>query len=282
MAGSEFKLSPQQVFQSLRSPKFRYNQTIVSVLGYGDNKRIRVVTMGCLRVAGVEDDTEERPAKGTVNEEKLAVNISRTKRTIYELAFCNPWDWFFTATLDPKKYDRTDLQKFHKDLTQFFRDQRKKYGISIDFLMIPEKHSDGVTWHMHGFLRGVPVERLRRFKLGDKMGKALAEKVRNGEEVYNWLDYSSKFGFCDLEPIRNHEAVSKYVTKYISKELANSVTELNAHQYYCSRGLKRAEVIKKGSMAGTIEPDYVGEYCSVTTLPFSPERLQEICDSFVD
>lgn len=275
----DIPLTPRQRYQRLQEPKYKPNQTIVSVLGCGDNKKIRVTTMAWLRTAGVEDDDEERPERGTVNDEKLAVNLSRTKRTIYELAFCNPWDWFFTATLDPKKYDRTNLEKFHKDLTQFIRDQRKKYGISIDFLLIPEKHSDGITWHMHGFLKGLPVEHLRRFKLGDKMGKALAEKVKNGDEVYDWTDYSKKFGFCDLEPIKNHEAVSKYVTKYISKELANSVTELNAHQYYCSRGLKRAEVIKKGSMSLHIKPDFIGEYCSVATLPYSPELLEKICNS---
>lgn len=270
----------------LKEPLYKRDQTIVSVLGYGDNdqnKRIRIVTMNWLRTAGVEDD-RERPAveRGTVNEDKLENNLQRTKRTIYELAFCNPWQWFFTATLDPNKYDRTDLEKFHRDLTKFIGNQNSNRGLNIKFLLIPEKHSDGRTWHMHGFLMGLPVELLTRFKIGDKMGKALAEKVKKGDEVYNWLSYSKKFGFCDLEPIKNHEAVSKYVTKYISKELATSVIELNAHQYYCSRGLNRAQVIKKGSMFADIEPDFVGEYCSVTTLPYSDMKLQEICDSVVN
>lgn len=267
-----------QSLQRLREPKYKPNQTIISVLGCGDNKKIRIVNMAWLRTAGVEDDEEVKSERGTVNEEKLAVNLSRTKRTIYELAFCNPWQWFFTATLDKTKYDRTDLEVFHKDLTKWISNQNRIHGLSIKFLLIPELHLDGKSWHMHGFLMGLPKEKLRQFKLGDKMGKALAEKVKNGDEVYNWLAYAKKFGFCDLEPIKNHEAVSKYVTKYISKELANSVTELNAHQYYCSRGLRRAEVIKKGSMAGTIKPDFVGEYCSVTTLPYTPEKLQEVCD----
>lgn len=268
----------------LKEPKYKRNQTILSVLGCGndENKRIRIVTMFALRTAGVEDDTEryERGERGTVNEQKLAENLARTKRTIYELAFCNPWEWFFTATLDRKKYDRSDLDKFHKDLTQWLRNQNRIRNVSIKFLLIPELHSDGKSWHMHGFLMGLPKELLTRFKVGDKMGKALAEKVKRGDEVYNWEAYQNKFGFCDLEPIRNHEAVSKYVTKYISKELANSVTELNAHQYYCSRGLNRAEVIKKGTMGATIVPDFVGEYCTVTTLPYTPEKLQELADSF--
>lgn len=269
----------------LKEPLYKRNQTIVSVLGCGDdprNKRIRVVTMNWLRTAGVEDD-RPRPdvERGTVNDEKLENNLQRTKRMIYELAFCNPWQWFFTATLDPSKYDRCNLEKFHKDITQWIRDQNKKHSLNIKFLLIPELHSDGCSWHMHGFLMGLPMECLKPFKIGSKMGFAIAEKVKQGQEVFDWPDYSKKFGFCDLEPIRNQEAVSKYITKYISKELANSVTELNAHQYYCSRGLARAEVIKKGSMLADIKPDFVGEYCTVTTLPYSAERLASLLDTFI-
>jgi hypothetical protein len=96
------------------------------------------------------------------------------------------------------------------------------------------------------------------------MGLKLAEKVKRGDLVYNWLPYLKKFGFCDLEPVRSHEAVSKYMTKYISKSLDNSVRELGAHMYYCSRGLNRAKQIKKGTMFADIAPDFVNDYCRIT------------------
>lgn len=110
---------------------------------------------------------------------------------------------------------------------------------------MPEKHSDGTSWHIHGFLHGLPKEHLKQFVVGDVMGKGLAEKVKRGDVVYNWLPYAKKFGFCDLEPIKNPEAVSKYMMKYINKNLASSVKDLNAHLYYHSRGLNKAETIKK-------------------------------------
>lgn len=112
------------------------------------------------------------------------------------------------------------------------------------------------------------------------MGKSLAEKVKNGDEVYNWLAYSKRFGFCDLEPIRNHEAVSKYITKYISKSLAHSVTELNAHLYYHSRGLQFSDKVKQGSFCGDISYTYENEYCSVAWLPYSSELLEELKKGF--
>lgn len=266
----------------LKDLKYKYNQAILKVYGYGENKKIKVIRMNCLRTAGVEDDSDFYALRGTVNEGKLQENIIRTKQKIFELAFCNPWDYFFTATLDQKKYDRTDLDRFHKDLTQWLRDQGKKLGCKIYFLLIPELHEDGKSWHMHGFIYGLPVDELHQFQIGDVMGKVLAEKVKKGDVVYNWPSYARKFGFCDLEPIRNAEAVSKYITKYINKNLAHSVTELNAHQYYHSRGLKMAQTVKKGAMAATITPTYENEYCSVAWLDYSEELLQELSSSFLD
>lgn len=113
------------------------------------------------------------------------------------------------------------------------------------------------------------------------MGKGLAEKVKKGDVVYNWLPYAKKFGFCDLEPIRNAEAVSKYMMKYINKNLASSVKDLNAHLYYHSRGLNKAELIKKGVMAAPITPTYENEYCSVAWLDYSEKLLQELSSSFL-
>lgn len=264
----------------LKDVKYKRDQTILKIYGYGDNKKIKVVRLNWLRTAGIEDDDECRIPKCSVNDSKLDDNIRRAKNAIFEYAFCNPWDWFFTGTLDPQKYDRTNLDKFHKDLTKWFSNYGRIYNVSIKFLLVPEKHSDGISWHIHGFLRGLPKEHLKQFVVGDVMGKGLAEKVKKGDVVYNWLPYAKKFGFCDLEPIRNAEAVSKYMTKYINKNLASSVKDLNAHLYYHSRGLNKAEIIKKGVMALPITPTYENEYCSVAWLDYSQELLQELSSSF--
>ena len=266
----------------LKDVKYKRDQTILKVYGYGENKKIKVIRMNLLRTAGVEDDEEYRAPKGSVNDFKIGKNIYRAKKIIFEYAFCNPWDWFFTGTLDPKKYDRTNLDKFHKDLTKWFSNYGRIYNVSIKFLLVPERHLDGISWHIHGFLHGLPKEHLKQFVVGDVMGKGLAEKVKRGDVVYNWLPYAKKFGFCDLEPIKNPEAVSKYMMKYINKNLASSVKDLNAHLYYHSRGLNRAEVIKKGVMATPITPTYENEYCSVAWLDYSEELLQELSSSFLD
>lgn len=264
----------------LKEQKYKFNQTILKKFTNGDKTKYKLITCKCLRTAGVEDEND-KGKRCCVNDEKTEESISRTRSRIFELAYCNNWQWFFTATLDPQKYERTDLDKFHKDLTQWFRDYNKAHGTCIKFLLIPELHADGKSWHMHGLLSGLPVSELRQFSVGDTMGKKLADKVLNGDVVYNWLPYFKKFGFCDIEPIRSHEAVSRYITKYISKSLENSVKELNAHMYYCSRGLNRAETIKKGTMLANIAPSFENDYCKVTWINDNPLILDVILESIV-
>lgn len=267
--------------QKLKDRAYNYDQTLFKVFGEGKDKKIKLVRMNYLKTSGIELDDIEY-VRGTVNENKINESILRSKSKIFELAFCNPWDWFFTGTINPNKQDRTDLELFHKQLTQWLRDYNKKYKLNIKFLFVPEKHKDGKSWHIHGFIYGLPVEHLIQFQVGDKMGKGLADKVMQGDIVYNWQAYFNRFGFCDLEPIRNHEAVSKYVTKYINKELANSVTELNAHTYYHSRCLKFAELIKKGTMIWEdIAPTYKNDYCSVCWLDYTEELFDKLSNQFI-
>lgn len=268
-------------FSVLKDKSFNYNQTIFKVYGYGDNKKIKLINMNYLKNSGIEID-DVSYIRGTVNSAKLDESIIRTKNKIFELAYCNPWDWFFTGTINANKQDRTDLELYHKQLTQWIRNYNRKNCLDIKFLLVPELHKDGKSWHVHGLLYGLPVEHLKQFKIGDVMGKSLAEKVIKGDIVYNWLPYYNRFGFCDLEPIRDHEAISKYITKYINKELVNSVTELNAHKYYHSRGLKFAETIKKGSMNWTnIEPAYRNDFCTVAWLDYTDSTYDFILDKFI-
>ncbi len=261
---------------------YDYDVSIIKEYGYDDSiKKYKVISMNVLRNKGVEPIHKNYVNnRCKVNDEKLSENIIRAKNKIFELAFCNPWEFFFTGTLDKNKYNREDLDKFHKDFTRFIRLYNKKYNLNIKFLIVPELHSDKKSWHFHGLFHNLPLDKLKQFCVGDKMGKKLLEKVKNGETIYNWLDYNSKFGFCDLEPIKNKEALSKYMTKYITKELTHSVTKLNAQCYYHSRGLRFAKEIKKGHMSiGDIQPDFKNEYCSIFWVPSS--KLDYFLNSFI-
>lgn len=254
----------------LKDKEFLYDKTYAKLYECENIKKVKLVLMKQVHNSNIEAPQKDCSNRGKVNDAKLSENISRTKQKIFELSFCNPWQFFFTGTLNSKKYNRSDLEKFHKDFSKWISNLNRLNGWNIKYLVVPELHSDGESWHLHGFIMGLPLDGLQEFKIGDKMGKAIAEKVKNGEIVYNWLAYQQKFGFCDLELIRNHEAVAKYVTKYINKELAKNVTSLNAHQYYRSRGLQGAKELKKEPIDWrSISPDFSNEYCKIKWLDYN-------------
>jgi len=200
-----------------------------------------------------------------VNDYKLDCNIKRAKSKIFELSACNEWDYFITGTLDKGKYDRTDLEKYIKDLSQFFRNQRRKYNTDIKYLIIPELHQDGESWHFHGLVKGQLAGAIRQFGLTENLPYRLRKLISDGRVIYDWKDYRNKFGYVTLEQVRSHEAISRYITKYLNKELARSGEKRYGRQlYYRSRGLRQAEQIKKGLLA--VAPDnwdYENDYVKI-------------------
>ena len=90
-------------FQKFKDRAFNYDQTIFKVYGYGDNKKIKLVRMNYLKTKGIEIDDIEF-YRGSANDSKIIESILRSKGKIFELAFCNPWQWFFTGTINPNKH----------------------------------------------------------------------------------------------------------------------------------------------------------------------------------
>lgn len=193
------------------------------------------------------------------NSVKLDNSISRAKSKIFEYALCNEFDYFITLTLDSKKYNRSDLDKYIKDLGQFIRDYRKKYDCDIQYLLIPELHLDKKNWHMHGLIKGLKKDSL--------------ELNKNG--YLDWKEYSKKFGYCSVSEVKNQVAVSKYITKYISKSFCSEKLLERKYKklYYCSRGLQQSEMIKEGQMIDelkdVIEFDFENEYVSIKDFDYS-------------
>ena len=176
----------------------------------------------------VRDREEERH-----NDTKLDSNFSRARSMVLQYALCNPWEYFFTGTLDRAKLDRYDLDSYAGTLMQFIRDKRKKYSAKFQVLLVPEHHQDG-AWHIHGLVHGLPDSVLCPFA-----PPAPKKLIKGG--FFNWPDYMQKFGFCSLAPIRDPIATAFYISKYVSKELARRGGDLGKHLYFHSRPLRKAE-----------------------------------------
>ncbi len=230
-----------------------YDSDVARVEQYGDKRRL--ILHKSLRKKGIEVEDKKKGLYKAESENiegsKLENNISRARSKIFELAYCNTWDFFVTLTINSEKYDRENLKKYHKDLTQFFRDYKKKYESKIDFILVPELHKDGKSWHMHGLIRGILPEHL--------------QKNENG--YLDWQHYKDKFGFISIDKIKSHEAVSRYITKYITKDMKNNVSELGEHTYYRSRGLLGKKEIKRGTLKKNVTDwEYINDYVKIKWL----------------
>jgi len=213
-------------------------------------------------VDGESDRTGRKNTAG--NAAKLESSLSRTKSKIFEIALCNDWEWFATLTLNPE-YDRKDLRNYKKKLSTWIKNYNRLHQTNIQYLLIPENHKDG-SWHMHGLIMGLPVEHLLEFSLSEKLPIKILVEIAHGHKMYSWPAYAKTFGYITISKIKNIESVSKYITKYITKDLFSTKIDLNNHLYYCSKGLKRAEIINQGRLVKELDEDYSNDYVKIKTL----------------
>lgn len=254
-----------------------YDKNITIIKKYNDNY-YKLVTFNSLRLDGIElDSDKDKSKKGSVNDKKLLNNIVRARNTIFELAMCNDWEYFVTLTLSPEKLEKLGLDRYNlTSFYKFFSKWLNNLPYKIKYLLVPEKHKNG-AWHFHGFMSGFDSDSLKLFDKNEHLPTYILNKIDNDEIIYNWIPYADKFGFCDIEYIKNQEKCSSYVTKYISKELYKTINNLGMHSYYCSLGLKRAEKVLKSKCTfdSDFDYDFTNDFVSVKIL--SGSDLQELC-----
>lgn len=257
----------------MTDPEYKHNQVILKKYSdENENVKYKCIYMNALKVEGIEK--EKKVKCEYENDSKFESSLIRAKSRIFDLAFCNPWEFFFTGTIDPKKYNRTDLKKFHNDFTQYIRNLNRNHNCNIKFLIVPELHNDNESWHFHGFLMGIPINFLERYFREDfypytekRLPCKLLNELSNGFKIFSWIGYAEKFGYCTLEPIKNHSAVSSYVTKYITKDVLKSVSDVGAHTYYRSRDLKLPDKVFQGSIKSilldSIDWNVENDFCKI-------------------
>lgn len=238
----------------------------VGILKQYSENYYRLVHLNSVRAAGFEPVRpldKPPPVRGAVNDEKLQNSLSRSRSRVFELAMCNPWDYFCTFTLNPEKHDRYDLNASYRQLAKWVNNYGFRQHLSLSYLLVPEPHSDG-AWHFHGLLHGLPLSHLTLFTCDQHIPSRIKAMLASGRMIYNWPAYAAAFGFVTVEAIQNADACAAYMTKYITKELAHSSIELNHHVYYASHGLQRATEFYRGTIFREItDPDFENDYVHV-------------------
>lgn len=256
-----------------------YNYNVATLKKYNENNYKLVIAKACRKAGYVSNRDNIKGKKNSAgNITKLEESLSRTRSKIYELSACNPWEYFVTLTISPDGHNRHDLKTFYKELSKWLNNIKYRSGVDIKYLLIPEPHKDG-AWHFHGLFYGIPDNWLTEFSMNDTLPYKVRKLISQGRHIYNWNGYAEKFGYVTCERIINFEACAKYVTKYITKELVKTSVGLNNHLYYCSKGLLRAERIRKGYLVKQFEPDFANDFVAVKTFTNISEALAYFSDN---
>lgn len=147
-------------------------------------------------------ETEEKEKKSYNTENTRSDSIRRAKSAVFDIAKMNKFKYFVTLTLDAKKIDRYEIAPIKKKLLKWLNNMEQRHD--LHYLLLPEHHKDGAI-HMHMLCSG--NLRLIETDKKDEVGRTIYN-------VDNW-----KLGFSTAIIMDgDNENVSKYVTKYITKE----------------------------------------------------------------
>ena len=110
-------------------------------------------------------------------------------------------------------------KKVTKKLKSWLDYQRKR-NPEMRYLIIPELHKSGRI-HFHGVFSDV-----KNWSLSPAINPYTGESIiENNKQVYNLDNY--KLGYTTVSKVENIEAVSHYISKYITKELLNLKNKKN-------------------------------------------------------
>lgn len=193
-------------------------------------------------------------------------SIRRTRTTLEDLCICNNFDLFCTFTFDPKRYQSKKVLYCRKYMTTWLHNVKFRSSRALEYLVVPELHKSGAV-HFHALLRGY------NGKLKD------SKHCQNGRKVYNLPNWH--FGFSTAVKIDNQEAVSRYIRKYITKDM---LLLPGKKRYFCSQGLTRPERYQNSLLdwLKTCKSDFYctddAEYYSVlkSDLPSSLAELRQL------
>lgn len=151
------------------------------------------------------------------------VSLRRTVNKVYSIARGNEWEWFCTFTFSPGVVDRYDYAAVSALMSKWLNNCRHQ-SAEMMYIVVPELHKDG-AFHFHGlFSRCAAVLRLKHFK----------------DTVYNIGSFV--YGYTTATAVANPDAASRYVSKYITKDLC--AVSSGRRRYWASRNVSAPEPMR--------------------------------------
>ena len=160
-------------------------------------------------------------------ERSLLISRNRTLNNLYYDTRSNVWEWFVTLTFSSERVNRYDYDECTKKLKNWLIACRRVCP-DMRYILVPELHKDG-AYHFHG-----------PFANCDDLGFVESgHRDKKGRVIYNIGKY--KLGFTTATEAEDTEKLSKYLTKYITKELCAATP--GKKRYWKSRNLGQAEIV---------------------------------------
>lgn len=178
----------------------------------------------------------------------------RTLNKIHDLARCEKWSMFYTLTFSPDVVDREDFGACMKKARKWFDNLRQRKAPDLKYLLIPELHSDKVSWHIHGLVCCDEGVSYVDSGLKDKQGRA----------IYNVEKY--KFGWSTATKIEDTQKISSYVLKYITKDL-------------CERSLGQRRYFRSNNLQVPIENTYLSSEVFEDGYIYNLDNIDEVLTS---
>jgi hypothetical protein len=174
--------------------------------------------------------------KANINEEELELDqliyrmkksannsTRRTVNTIYDIARSNIWEWFITFTFNPEKVDSFDYSVCCKKLKNWIDNVMRGSGDNVKYLAVPELHKSGRI-HFHMLVSGINL-----------IMTDSGHKTKSGLPIYNLGQY--RWGFTTAVQVYETNGISKYICKYITKELISATK--GKRRYWASKSVDR-------------------------------------------
>lgn len=167
------------------------------------------------------DDFDQLTVHHATTEENERRSYNRTKNKIYEYSRCTKWEKFVTFTFNEKKVDRYNFEECSRLVRQWLHNQRRN-APDLQYLIVPEMHEDG-AFHFHGLLANT----------GNMKFKDSGKRTKEKQVIYNMSTWA--YGFTTAIDVYDTHGVSKYIGKYITKELCGVTKGKN--RYFVSSNM---------------------------------------------
>lgn len=236
-----------EIVESLVKDPLNYDLDIdfynVKVKKFGKEKQVIVYSKPIIK--GLESPLKGKTKEQIVKQTKtiqdfrfkalrsFKVSKTRSKNKIYDYSRSNDWEWFVTITFDPKKVDSFNYDDCTKKLSKWLNNIRSRYCSNMKYFFVPEIHKSG-RYHFHGLLSDCDG---LEFNDSGHVTKA-TERSPGGEPIYNIGRY--RYGFTTATKVKDSYRVSKYIAKYVTKEL--SALTKGKKRYWASRNCNVPEI----------------------------------------